>query len=41
MEDYLNGVITFFYVVEKPGEVHKGKLNIISGPDVNIPERWG
>jgi hypothetical protein len=40
-KDHLSGVITFLYLVEKTGEVHKGKLDIINGPDVNIPERQG
>jgi hypothetical protein len=41
-EGRVNGVVSFLYLTDKPGELHKrrpicGKVII----NVNIPERWG
>jgi hypothetical protein len=41
MENYVDGVIMFLYIIDKPGEVHNGRPNIVNGLDVNVPERWG
>ena len=38
---HVNGVITFLYLVDKPGEVHSGRPKIVREPDVNTTERWG
>jgi hypothetical protein len=42
LEGNVDGMITSLYLVDKPGEVHKGRpicgLVKIKG---NIPERWG
>jgi hypothetical protein len=37
----VNGIIVFLHLIEKPGEVHNGRPNLVNKPNVNIPERWG
>jgi hypothetical protein len=39
LEEHVNGVITFLYLVDKPGEVHNGRL--AKKLNINIQERWG
>lgn len=40
-EDQVSGVIMFFYLIDKPGEVHIGRPYRVSEQNVNVAEGRG